>query len=174
MHQKGIIRTFYSSRVIGSDLLFYFRIYNKVKGLAVFRKPFLPLFKVYDIRRNLSDLTFLYSFYQNPPVFCGFFQIPSMRSVLMYSTGLFLIQFCIQLSFLSFCLPFFKLSHTFFAVEKVHDRRNKRASQRIDLVLRYSSGIFPSRHSPLLCNLLDTVLLVFGYSVLLSAAGVAV
>ena len=35
-HQKGIIRTFYSSRVIGSDLLFYFRIYNKVKGLAVY------------------------------------------------------------------------------------------------------------------------------------------
>lgn len=34
--QKGIIRTFYSSRVIGSDLLFYFRIYNKAKGLAVY------------------------------------------------------------------------------------------------------------------------------------------
>ena len=32
--QNGMIRTFYSSRVIGSDLLFYFRIYNKVTGLA--------------------------------------------------------------------------------------------------------------------------------------------
>lgn len=32
-------------------------------------------------------------------MYCGFFQIPSMRSVLMYSTGLFLIQFCIQILF---------------------------------------------------------------------------
>ena len=63
-----------------------------------------------------------------------------------------LIVFACALSF-----PFFKLSHTFFAVEKVHDRRNKRASQRIDLVLRYSRVVFPSRHSPLLCNLLDSL-----------------
>ena len=34
VHQKGIIRTFYSSQVIGSDLLFYFWNYNKGAGLA--------------------------------------------------------------------------------------------------------------------------------------------
>ena len=147
VHQKGIIRTFYSSRVIGSDLLFYFRIYNKVKGLAVFRKPFLPLFKVYDIRRNLSDLTFLYSFYQNPPVFCGFFQIPSMRSVLMYSTGLFLIQFCIQLSFLSFCLPFFKLSLSFFRFKERLNGGQQCSCERVNLIIRYTRGVlFLSRH----------------------------
>ena len=147
VHQKGIIRTFYSSRVIGSDLLFYFRIYNKVKGLAVFRKPFLPLFKVYDIRRNLSDLTFLYSFYQNPPVFCGFFQIPSMRSVLMYSTGLFLIQFCIQLSFLSFCLPFFKLSLSFFRFKERLNGGQQCSCERVNLIIWYTRGVlFLSRH----------------------------
>lgn len=27
----------------------------KNEGLAVFRKPRVPLFKVYDLRRNLSD-----------------------------------------------------------------------------------------------------------------------
>ena len=27
----------------------------KNEGLAVFRKPLVPLFKVYDLRRNLSD-----------------------------------------------------------------------------------------------------------------------
>lgn len=46
-HQKGIIRTFYSSRVIGSDLLFYFRIYNKVTGLAEFSQA-LPLDIYFD------------------------------------------------------------------------------------------------------------------------------
>ena len=47
VHQKGIIRTFYSSRVIGSDLLFYFRIYNKVTGLAEFSQA-LPLDIYFD------------------------------------------------------------------------------------------------------------------------------
>ena len=116
-------------------------------GTALFRKPFLPLFKVYDIRRNLSDLTFLYSFYQNPPVFCGFFQIPSMRSVLMYSTGLFLIQFCIQLSFLSFCLPFFKLSLSFFRFKERLNGGQQCSCERVDLIIRYACGVlFLSRH----------------------------
>ena len=118
------------------------------------RKPLVPLFKVCDLRRNLSDYIekIIYSIRF---MFCADFRKPSERSSgeNQWDVSLF---FDIQLSLGALSLPFFKLSHTFFAVEKVHDRRNKRASQRIDLVLRYSRVVFPSRHSPLLCNLLDS------------------
>ncbi len=146
---------------------------NKKRGVCGdLRKPLVPLFKVYDLRRNLSD--YIEKFFTQSALCFARISVNRQSGHPVKFNGMFpyslnLIVFACALSF-----PFFKLSHTFFAVEKVHDRRDKRASQRIDLVLRYSRVVFPSRHSPLLCNLLDTVLLVFGYSVLLSAAGVAV
>lgn len=119
------------------------------------RKPLVPLFKVYDLRRNLSD--YIEKFFTQSALCFARISVNRQSGHPVKFNGMFpyslnLIVFACALSF-----PFFKLSHTFFAVEKVHDRRDKRASQRINLVLRYSRVVFPSRHSPLLCNLLDSL-----------------
>ena len=70
-----------------------------------------------------------------------------MRSVPMVSTGLFLIQFCIQLSFLSFCLPFFKLSFSFFRFKERLNGGQQCSCERVNLIIRYACGVlFLSRH----------------------------
>ena len=81
-----------------------------------------------------------------------------MRSVLMFSTGLFFIQFCIQLSVLSFCLPFFKLSFAFLRFKECLNCGQQCSCERVDLIIRYARCVlFLSRHSPLLCILSDTI-----------------
>lgn len=91
-------------------------------------------------------------------MFCGLFKIPSMRSVLMLSTGLFFIQFCIQLSVLSFRLPFFKLSFSLFRFKECLNCGQQCSCERVDLIIRYARRVlFLSRHSPLLCILSDTI-----------------
>ena len=66
---------------------------------------------------------------------------------LMYSTGLFLIQFCIQLSFLSFCLPFFKLSFSGFRFKERLNGGQQCSCERVNLIIWYTRGVlFLSRH----------------------------
>lgn len=88
-------------------------------------------------------------------MFCADFRKPSERSSRenQWDVSLF---FDIQLSLGALRFPFFKLTLSLIAVKIVQNCRDKGTSQRINLVLRYSRVVFPSRHSPLLCNLLDS------------------
>ena len=67
----------------------------KNEGLAVFRKPLVPLFKVCDLRRNLSDYIekIIYSIRL---MFCADFRKPSERSSreIQWDVSLFLIFNC--------------------------------------------------------------------------------
>ena len=104
------------------------------------RKPLVPLFKVYDLRRNLSD--YIEKLDTQSALCFARISVNRQSGHPVKFNGTFpyslkLIVFACALSFL-----FFKLSHSFFAVEKVHDRRDKCASQRIHLVLRYSRVVF--------------------------------
>ena len=71
--------------------------------------------------------------------------------------GTSLSLFHIQLSFGALSLPFFKLTHSFFAVKIIHDCRDKRPRKRVNLVLRDPRVVLSSRHSPLLCSSLDSL-----------------
>lgn len=110
-HQKGIIRTFYSSRVIGSDLLFYFRIYNKVKGLAGYPQALLPLFKVYDIRLNLSEIHILSYFFRIRLFIADLFKYRLCGLSLCIQQDSFLFNFVFSCRF---CLSAFHSSNSLF------------------------------------------------------------
>ncbi len=129
----------------------------KIKGLRKFRKPFRRCSRFMIFGSTCIRFTFSY-FFLIRFADCGFLIVPSVRSVLMLSTGLFLILFCIQLLF-SFCFPFLKLSFAFLRFKQSLNCGQQCPCERVDFVVRHARRVlFLSRHSPFyLCNLSDTI-----------------
>ena len=116
-----------------------------------FRKPLVPLFKVYDIRRNLSEMILILG--SLLIVYAG--RLHRQRGHPVKINGTSLLLFRIQLSFGALSFPCFKLTHSFLAVKVIHDCRDKRPRKRVDLVLRDPRVVLSFRHSPRLCSSLD-------------------
>ena len=122
----------------------------------------MPPLKVYDLRRNRVATRFILQAngftVRLVSFICRSFSqklFPKERFFVSSSGVLKLLPH--KFSFGALRFPFFKLVHSFLAVKVIHDRRDKRPRKRVDLVLRDLRVALSSRHSPLLCSLLDSL-----------------
>ena len=123
------IVTYFSNKINIYDKSFQ----NEKPDRAKFSIGLLPLFKVYNIRRNLSTLfyvtlAFIYRFILWRFSFSRIFQRLSQYELM----GFFFIKLIIQLFLSSFGLPRCKLSLTFFGCEvNSHNGNNALARESI-------------------------------------------